>query len=285
MALHKINVERWIAENECCFVPPVCNRLMYSEQLQVMFVGGPNQRKDYHIEEGEELFYQMKGDMILKIVEKGIMKDVHIREGQVFLLPARIPHSPQRQINTLGLAIERRRFETEMDGLRFYVDGSLEPLFERWIHCSNLTLDIAPAIQEFMESEQCRTGVPDPGDFPKTCPVIVDVETVTEEPFPLALCLKQLEHEISANGSAVAVNGKEINARFYRAGEMVLEMDAVDHWLWQMEGQSEVTSGEVQIHLGKGDSVLVPAGTRCKWTRPQGSLTLIISQTPRKKQE
>uniref|UniRef100_A0A8C4QDA1 Uncharacterized protein n=1 Tax=Eptatretus burgeri TaxID=7764 RepID=A0A8C4QDA1_EPTBU len=142
-----------------------------------------------------------------------------------------------------------------------------------------------PLSCRFMESEQCRTGVPDPGDFPETCPVIVDVETVPEEPFLLASCLKQLEHEISANGSAVVVRGKEISARFYRAGEMILEMDAVDRWLWQMEGQSEGTSGEEQVLLGKGDCVLIPKGTRCKWTRPKGSLTLMISQTPRKKQK
>ena len=55
------------------------------------------------MEEGEEFFFMRKGDMTLKIVEQGKPKDVHIKEGQVFLLPARIPHSPQRQANTVSI--------------------------------------------------------------------------------------------------------------------------------------------------------------------------------------
>ncbi|CAG2180001.1 unnamed protein product [Oppiella nova] len=76
---------------------------LHNCQLKVFFVGGPNQRKDYHIEEGEELFYMIKGDMCLKVIEKGKPKDVIIKEGQVFLLAAKIPHSPQRFTNTIGL--------------------------------------------------------------------------------------------------------------------------------------------------------------------------------------
>lgn len=78
-----VNVDKWIAENEKAFLPPVCNKLMHLSQLNIMFVGGPNSRKDYHIEEGEELFYQVKGDMCLKLVENGKHKDVRIREGEV----------------------------------------------------------------------------------------------------------------------------------------------------------------------------------------------------------
>ena len=67
-----INIPEWIKTNEPSFTPPVCNKLMHGAgQLKIMFIGGPNVRKDYHIEEGEELFYQVRGDMVLKIVEKG----------------------------------------------------------------------------------------------------------------------------------------------------------------------------------------------------------------------
>jgi len=70
--------------------------MLYGDgQLQAFIVGGPNIRKDYHIEEGEEFFYQIKGDMRLDIMEKGQPKQVPIKEGEVFILPARIPHSPQ----------------------------------------------------------------------------------------------------------------------------------------------------------------------------------------------
>ncbi|MGH0189674.1 UNVERIFIED_CONTAM: hypothetical protein FKN15_036003 [Acipenser sinensis] len=79
-----VNVDKWIEENEASFLPPVCNKLMHFSQLNVMFVGGPNMRKDYHIEEGEELFYQLRGDMCLKVIENNTQKDVLIREGELF---------------------------------------------------------------------------------------------------------------------------------------------------------------------------------------------------------
>ncbi|KAG7255005.1 hypothetical protein CRUP_006079 [Coryphaenoides rupestris] len=117
-------------------------------QLNIMFVGGPNTRKDYHIEEGEEIFYQLKGDMCLKVVENGKHKDVHIKEGEMFLLPARIPHSPQREANTVGLVVERRRLLTETDCLRYYVEDSTELLFEKWFYCENLGTQLVPVIKE-----------------------------------------------------------------------------------------------------------------------------------------
>ncbi|CAG2120772.1 unnamed protein product, partial [Medioppia subpectinata] len=103
MESKSINMKTWIEENKDYFLPPICNKLMHNSQLKVFFVGGPNQRKDYHIEEGEELFYMIKGDMCLKVIEKGEPKDVIIKEGHVFLLGAKIPHSPQRFADTIGL--------------------------------------------------------------------------------------------------------------------------------------------------------------------------------------
>lgn len=102
----------------------------------------------------------LKGDMCLKVVEKGEPKDIVIREGEVFLLPGKIPHSPQRQADTVGLVIERERLATETDGLRFYVDGSTQPLFERWFHCVDLGSQLKPIIDEFFASPECQTQTP-----------------------------------------------------------------------------------------------------------------------------
>ena len=85
-----INLPEWLSTYEKDFLPPVCNKLMHNEQLSVMFVGGPNQRYDYHFQVDEELFYMIKGDMCLKIVYQGSHFDVHIKEGQIFRLPARV---------------------------------------------------------------------------------------------------------------------------------------------------------------------------------------------------
>ena len=106
-----INVLKWIEENKSAFLPPVCNKLMHfgqvrkcykiyfnnkNLQLIVMFVGGGNERDDFHINEGEELFYQLKGEMLLVIEEQGKQRDIPIKEGEIFLLPGKIPHSPRR---------------------------------------------------------------------------------------------------------------------------------------------------------------------------------------------
>uniref|UniRef100_A0A8C6JTS9 3-hydroxyanthranilate 3,4-dioxygenase n=1 Tax=Melopsittacus undulatus TaxID=13146 RepID=A0A8C6JTS9_MELUD len=195
-----INVRKWIEDNKSAFLPPVCNKLMHRHQLNVMFVGGPNERKDYHIEEGEELFYQVKGDMCLKIIENGKRKDIVIREGEMFLLPARIPHSPQRYANTMGLVIERERLKTEIDGLRYYVGDSTDVLFEKWFHCEDLGTQLAPIIQEFFNSRQYQTGKPNPDEILKETPFPLNFTSVME-PFSFRGWLNDHRGEIQQKKS------------------------------------------------------------------------------------
>ena len=121
---------QWIEENKSAFVPPVCNKLMHFGQLIVMFVGGGNERDDFHINEGEELFYQLKGDMLLVIEENGQQRDIPIKEGEIFLLPGKIPHSPRRFANSVGLVIERERLPEETDALRYYCKDKKTLLYQ-----------------------------------------------------------------------------------------------------------------------------------------------------------
>lgn len=179
------NTEKWIKENEKFFLPPVCNKMMHNDQLKVFFVGGPNQRKDFHLEEGEELFYMKKGDMSLPILTNGGFQTVHIKEGDVFLLPGRIPHSPQRESDTVGLVIERERRQDETDGLRYFVGDTTDILFERWFYCDDLGVQLKPVIEEFFASEECRTGVPKADSVNANPPWIPDSKKVVEKPFNL----------------------------------------------------------------------------------------------------
>ena len=92
-----INFKNWIDENRHLLKPPVGNKVVYENtEFIIMVVGGPNTRKDYHIDEGEEFFYQLEGDMVLRIMQDGKPKDINIKEGEIFLLPPKVPHSPQR---------------------------------------------------------------------------------------------------------------------------------------------------------------------------------------------
>src|SRR6185436_15529827 len=104
-----MNFKRWIDENRHLLKPPVGNRQIWEDrEFMVTVVGGPNSRTDFHINEGEEFFYQLEGTMNLRYLEKGVPKDFPIAEGEIFLLPPKVPHSPQRPANTVGLVIERK---------------------------------------------------------------------------------------------------------------------------------------------------------------------------------
>ena len=105
-----LNFKKWIDSNRKKLKPPVCNQVVYEDtDFIIMVVGGPNSRKDYHVNPGEEFFYQVEGDMTLRIMKNGLPKDINIKEGDIFLLPPLVPHSPQRYENTVGLVIERKR--------------------------------------------------------------------------------------------------------------------------------------------------------------------------------
>jgi 3-hydroxyanthranilate 3,4-dioxygenase len=123
----------------------------------VMAVGGPNQRKDFHVEDGEEFFYQVEGDITVRIIEDGKVRDVPIREGEMFLLPAGIPHSPQRPANTVGLVIERRRAEAERDHLRWFCDQCGELLYDASFQLVDLGKQLKPLIESFYADESRRT--------------------------------------------------------------------------------------------------------------------------------
>ena len=153
-----INLHKWIDDNRDALKPPVGNKKIYEDQdFMVFAVGGPNARKDYHIDPSEEFFYQIEGDATLKLVVDGEFKDVTIREGEIFLLPAYVPHSPQRTANTVGLVIEHKRPEGENDGLRWYCESCGEVLHEAFFPLTDIVGQLKDAIQVFMNSEELRT--------------------------------------------------------------------------------------------------------------------------------
>lgn len=98
MALNPpFNLDRWIDKFRDQLKPPVGNKLLCEEDGMIaQIIGGPNTRVDFHDDPVQEFFYQLKGDMILKVIDEGEIRDVRINEGEVFMLPPRTRHSPQR---------------------------------------------------------------------------------------------------------------------------------------------------------------------------------------------
>jgi 3-hydroxyanthranilate 3,4-dioxygenase len=152
------NLKDWIEENRHLLKPPVGNKMVWKDtEFLVMVVGGPNRRKDFHVQEGEEFFYQVEGDITLRIMEGGKPVDIPIREGDMFLLPPQVPHSPQRGENTIGIVIERVRKEGELDHLRWYCEGCEEVLYDEAFQLVDLGTQLKPVIEKFYADESLRT--------------------------------------------------------------------------------------------------------------------------------
>lgn len=160
MAIKKpFNLQAWIDENRDLLKPPVGNKNLFHEagDFIVMIVGGPNARKDFHYNESEELFYQLEGDIVVKIQEEGKAVDVPIRAGEMFLLPGKVPHSPIRSEGSVGLVIEKVRKGDEKDGLLWFCDACNHKLHETYFTLSNIEKDFLPRFQAFYASEDLRT--------------------------------------------------------------------------------------------------------------------------------
>jgi 3-hydroxyanthranilate 3,4-dioxygenase len=153
-----INIKAWIEESRHLLKPPVGNQVVYKDtEFIIMVVGGPNTRKDYHVDVAEEFFYQLEGDMILKVHESNSFHDIPINEGEIFLLPPLVPHSPQRFADTVGLVIERNRKPGELDGFQWYCDSCGTLLYEKFIQLKDIVAQLPPLFENYWSNESYRT--------------------------------------------------------------------------------------------------------------------------------
>jgi len=155
---HAFNLQRWIGDNRHLLQPPVGNKCLFGEgDFIVMVVGGPNARKDYHVDPGDEFFYQLEGDMVLKTMQDGRPVDLPIRQGEILMLPANVPHSPQRQANTVGLVVERRRRPGELDGFRWFCEKCNNLLYEEFFALTSIETQFPPIFERFFANRDLRT--------------------------------------------------------------------------------------------------------------------------------
>jgi 3-hydroxyanthranilate 3,4-dioxygenase len=156
--LQSLNFKRWIDENRHLLKPPVGNKRVFQDgDFIIMVVGGPNSRKDYHVDPGQEFFYQVEGDMVLKTIQDGKTVDVPIRAGEMLLLPVNVPHSPQRFANTVGLVVERQRRLGERDGFQWYCENCGNLLHEEFIELTDIETQLPPLFERFYSSIEHRT--------------------------------------------------------------------------------------------------------------------------------
>lgn len=150
-------MHRWIEEHRALLQPPVGNKLIYEDsEFIVMAVGGPNMRRDFHLDPGEEFFHQLEGDMVLRVAEGGRIRELPIRAGEILLLPARVPHSPQRSAHSVGLVIERKRRPGELDGLQWYCEHCSNLLYEEYLSLTDIETQFQPVFDRFYGSPELR---------------------------------------------------------------------------------------------------------------------------------
>ena len=273
----------WIESNRDAFRPPIGNKLMHKGGLSVMFVAGPNSRTDFHIDESSEFFFQLKGSMQLPIIERGMRKVVTIREGEIFLLPGRIPHSPQRESDSIGLVIERQRdIGREYDCLRWYKDfNTCEEIdFEKAFPCTDLGRDLKVVVSEY-----CRYK--ESGGFCFTrsqSPLILDdCDSVVPDPFSLkdwcGAHKAELLHGATLNLFGEDHPDREFEVSVTSESEKIIQA-LNEVFLIQIKGSACVsnTSESVVHDLDLDSCFVLPQGS-C-WTLKQtlvDSLTLILS--------
>lgn len=148
---------QWIEENKSTLKPPVNNKEIYpGGDFIVMIIGGPNERKDYHYNETAEFFYQIKGDIVLKVIENNQPKDIPIREGEIYLLQPKTLHSPQRPADTIGLVIEQKRAPENKDGFVWFCENCGEKLYEEYFKLQNIVTQLPEIFNRFYSTpEHC----------------------------------------------------------------------------------------------------------------------------------
>ncbi len=153
--LQAFNFKKWIEENRHLLKPPVGNKVVFKDSsLIVMVVGGPNARTDFHINQTDEFFYQLEGSAFLRIInEEGKIDKVELTEGDIFMLPAGVPHSPQRSANSVGLVVEHTRTPGTEDTLQWYCANCEEKLYEESFHLDNIETNFGAVYDRYFSSD------------------------------------------------------------------------------------------------------------------------------------
>ncbi len=160
--INPFSFKEWIENNREFLKPPVGNKVIFRDStFIVMVVGGPNSRTDFHVNQTDEFFYQIEGDISLRIVTaEGNFEEIAIKEGEIFLLPAGVPHSPQRSAKSVGLVIEKTRTEREEDGMQWFCKKCGTKLYEEFFHLHDIETQFPAVFDRYYNSDagKCACG-------------------------------------------------------------------------------------------------------------------------------
>jgi 3-hydroxyanthranilate 3,4-dioxygenase len=156
--LMAFNLWEWVGKNRHAFEPPVGNKVIWEDsQFTAMIVRGPNARRDFHVDPSDEMFYMLRGDMTLEFMREGQRQTQVIREGELLLVPALVPHSPHRPPDTWGLVVEVKRRPDQVESLLWYCERCDAALHEVTMHVADIEAELKAAIEAFDASVERRT--------------------------------------------------------------------------------------------------------------------------------
>jgi 3-hydroxyanthranilate 3,4-dioxygenase len=149
---------RWVEANRLAFEPPVGNKVIWEDsQFTAMIIRGPNARRDFHVDPSDEIFYMLRGDMVLEYIHDGRRHEQPIREGELLLVPALTPHSPHRPANTWGLVVEVKRRPEQTESLLWFCDRCHAQLHTVTMHVADIEQELKAALERFDQSVELRT--------------------------------------------------------------------------------------------------------------------------------
>ncbi len=157
-----VHLATWIEDNAEAFRPPVANKVVFpGSEFITMVVRGPNRRNDFHTDPGDELFQQLRGTIRVDTRDPdGTITEHLVHEGELFVVPGGVPHSPRRPADTWGLVIERERRPGEIDAIAWYCPRCGAELFRRTFSLRDIETEVAAILRAFdaePENRVCRT--------------------------------------------------------------------------------------------------------------------------------
>lgn len=277
----------WLEQNGHLLKPPVANRQIYKDAVKVMVVGGPNQRTDYHLQWGEELFWQLKGNLCVKIVQEGnVKRDVHLPAGYVWLLPGQILHNPQREAESIGIVFERERQLHELDAMQWFSESNPSKLrYREWFHCHDLGTQLKPVIERYfeMEEECSKQDKADVGitgldaDSTDTPTPLLDT-IVPGQPFHLMDHLSTL----SVGASHRIFDSEFVMDAHIGPCETQLTMELngdipCEAFVYQLEGRGSVLQADEEKLFNDGDVSMVRDPESARIRLGQGAVAVTVS--------
>ena len=154
--LKNFNLKQWIDENRGDWGQ---RRTIWEDSDFIVFVTrGPNSRKDFHIDPGDEIFYQLEGDLNLHYMTSEKSHEVAvIKARELFLLPSNVPHSPRRGEGSWTLVVERKRRPEEQDLFVWFCENCRTKLYEATVRFDDPTDAVKKATDTIRSDVKLRT--------------------------------------------------------------------------------------------------------------------------------